>query len=270
MNIIQKLIESVRDGSLPFRICNRFSQTKYAPITELNTNQLIARRYPDDGWKNLTHEARVAWNHFHSALSAKKPRNVVWVGANDGRGAVCMNEAFPGMDFFLLEPVRKTFQAMEKRLTGLPNLRAFNLAAGASEGELEMFVDEYSPASSLLPYDQLIAKDYPFLGKQSKETVRVRPLDTLLGEWKLDRIDFLIVDVQGYEDIVLAGAQRVLKNAQIVMVEMNLKSLYVGSATFDSVYQTLRANGLTLRHIPHFHRNADNEVVQIDGLFCRE
>ncbi len=81
MNIIQKLIESVRDGSLPFRICNRFSKTKYAPITELNTNQLIARRYRDDGWKNLTHEARVAWNHFHSALSAKKPRNVVWVGA---------------------------------------------------------------------------------------------------------------------------------------------------------------------------------------------
>ena len=269
-SILKRFSRSIRDGSLPFRICNRFSKIKWAPVSEPNTNEIIARQYPGDGWKKLSMGARSAWNRFHQAFEGRNIRTVVWVGGYEGRGALDFSEAFPGMEFYLLEPAGETFKILQRNIALHSNMHAFNLAAGATEGEGEMFLDNFPPANSLLPHDPRAAEDCPFMGERGREKVLIKPLDQLLAERKVGAVDFLIVDTQGYEKEVFLGGPKALQSAKLVMVEMNLKALYVGSALFDSVYQHMRKAGFTLRHIPYTHKNTFNEIIHMDALFCRD
>jgi Methyltransferase FkbM domain len=49
----------------------------------------------------------------------------------------------------------------------------------------------------------------------SVATVEVRTLDSCLTEWKLDRVDFLKLDVDGSETGVLAGASDTMADGRI-------------------------------------------------------
>lgn len=69
----------------------------------------------------------------------------------------------------------------------------------ASSGE------EYNKSGSLLePTGHLI--DHPWCVFEQQTTVVTRRLDSVTAELKLNRIDFIWMDVQGAEKLVLAGA----------------------------------------------------------------
>jgi len=270
MNVCLKIFESLRDGSLAFRICNRFSRVKWEPVTEPTTTEVIAKLYPGDGWRKLSPAARSVWVKFHELFAAEKIRTVLWVGAHFGDGAVEFDEAFPGLEFFLLEPASTTFARLSATTAARSKMRVLNVAAGAKETELQMYVDEFSPSSSLLDYEAKTLERYPFLGRRRQEVVKVRTVDAICAEAAPAGIDLMVVDAQGYEDAVLSGAHRTLRGCRAVCIEMSLAKLYVGASTFESVYDTLVSAGFRLRHITSIHRDTRNEIVQIDGLFLRE
>jgi hypothetical protein len=99
--------------------------------------------------------------------------------------------------------------------------------------------------------------------------VRVKPLDHILEGSVADRIDLLIMDVQGYEDKVLQGAVKTIKNCKIIISELTLQEIYLGGSTFDSVYQTLVRDGFHLRQFMNPIIGANQRILQIDGIFVR-
>jgi FkbM family methyltransferase len=270
MGLLKKTVEALRDGSFAIKVLNRFSRVKYEPMTGKSTDEIIAKTYPGDGWRNLSKEARSVWVRFSPVFNGMALKNVVWVGAHKGEAALAYDEAFPGLNIHLLEPVPASFGEVQRRIAGRPNFQAHNVAAGERDGEMDMNVDEYSASSSLLKYDPKALEDYPYLGKTRTTKVKIRPLDALLKEWGIDTVDFLVVDTQGYEAHVFAGAPEALRKCRIVLVEMNVHDVYQGGASFDTVYQTLRQNGLMLKFITHVHRGETGAVYQIDGVFMRE
>ncbi len=54
-------------------------------------------------------------------------------------------------------------------------MHCLNIAAGSKEEYRQMLVDEFSPASSLLPYEPIALREYSFLGRQHNVKVHVRP-----------------------------------------------------------------------------------------------
>ena len=80
----------------------------------------------------------------------------------------------------------------------------------------------------------------------------------------------LLMDVQGYEDEVLRGAETTLAACKVVVSELSLQALYQGSSTFDSVYQTLAHRGFRLRYLLNPIEGTSRRVLQIDGVFIRE
>lgn len=267
---LSRILSSLRDRTLAIKVLNRLSRVKYVPAPSVALDEYIADHYPGDGWMSLSSAARRAWVCFSPVFSNHKIRSIAYVGANVGTSALALNEAFSGLEFYLVEPVPEVFQTLLENTENRRNMHCLNEAAGAQESWCDMFVDSYSPASSLLPYEQMALREFPFLGEQATVRVHVRPLDDILRASGAGGVDFLLMDVQGYEDKVLQGAKRTLRSCQVVVSELSLCPLYIGSSTFDSVYQVLAGESFRLRHIINPMEGVNHQILQFDGVFVRE
>jgi hypothetical protein len=112
---------------------------------------------------------------------------------------------------------------------------------------------------------------FPQSGQETSEEITIRRLDDVLAPLKIDREILLKLDVQGYEDKVLAGSQEVLTRARALVIEVSFRKLYEDQPLFDDVYATLRAKGFAYQgNLYQLLDNRDGSVVQADALFLRE
>ena len=269
MNILSRTLRSLKDGTFPIKVLNRLSNTKYTVSPESSFTRHLGERFPSREWEKLSPLARHIWYDLSPLFAKNNIKNIVYVGAHDGRVALAMDEAFPNRHFFLIEPVPITFHRLEQGVSTCRHMICLNLAAGAKEEIVDMFVDEFSAASSILQYEEIAIRELPFLHVKETVKVRVRPVDAILRDAMADKIDLLIMDVQGYEDEVLRGAAETLRSCKVVISELSLQTLYVGSSTFDSVYQALVREGFTLQFLLNPLKGASETILQIDGVFVR-
>lgn len=269
MNFFSKVLRSIHDGSFSIKVLNHISSIQYVPCPENEINKYLAKHYPDKAWRALSPAGRKIWMQFHPLFDHHEVKTIAYVGANEGTTALALQEVFSGLDFFLFEPVPQTFAILVEKTKHLNNMHCLNIAAGAKEEKSSMLVDEFSPASSLLPYEPIAIEEYPFLGKQYNINIQVKPIDLVMKEEKITGVDLLLMDVQGYENEVLLGAQETLRSCKIVISELSLKSLYRGSSTFDSVYCTLVNQGFQLQYLINPMQGKSHQILQIDGIFVR-
>ncbi|MFC1580653.1 FkbM family methyltransferase [Thermodesulfobacteriota bacterium] len=268
-SIISRILKSLREKTFFVKLHNRISRTKYVPSLETNLDQFLSEYYPGEAWKHFSTTAKQIWTDLSPLFAELKIQNIAYVGAHLGEIALAMDEAFPGLHFYLLEPVPATYQKLMTNISSRSNMECFNLAAGAKEEELEIFADNFSPASSFLPYEEKALQEFPFLGLGRAVKVRVKPLDQVLDERGDEKIDLLIMDVQGYEDRVLQGASMAVKNCKAVISELTLQGIYAGGSTFDSVYRTLFSEGFRLQQFMNPIAGVSQRILQIDGVFIR-
>jgi FkbM family methyltransferase len=136
--------------------------------------------------------------------SIKKGDVIFDIGANLGYFSVLFSKLCGKHGYVhCFEPVPETFESLEYALRNLKNIKANNLAAADSEGMMEISYDpKDSEKSSLL--GELTAPG-------STRTVKVLPLDAYAREVKLNRLDFLKCDVEGFELIALKGMKDTLE-----------------------------------------------------------
>lgn len=91
---------------------------------------------------------------------------------------------------------------------GIGHARCLQLALGASEGSMALYVP---PAS----YHNLNASMTPYCEGMISITVPVVTLDSFLEENRIDTVHLLKIDVEGSEPLVLEGAQRSLRAGRI-------------------------------------------------------
>lgn len=118
-------------------------------------DKLLAINRPGDDWRSWSNLTKRLWLQFHSVVDMCGPNILVYIGANNGKKALALNEAFPGLDLYLIEPVPSTFELLIANTAGRTNIHCVNVALGEYSGHAEMFVDNFSPASSLLHYEDL-------------------------------------------------------------------------------------------------------------------
>lgn len=145
------------------------------------------------------------------------------------------------------------------------------MAAGNSEGQVDMMVAGNSVSSSVLPMLDRHVQAAPSSAPVGRVTVRQTTLDTLYAE-RLETAPptLLKIDVQGYEPQVLAGATRCLAKVQLVQLELSLQPLYAGQQLWLELVETMEQHGFQtwLVH-PAFCDPRTGQVLQVDGLFAR-
>jgi FkbM family methyltransferase len=182
------------------------------------------------------------------------------IGSCDGLDAIKYAKKFPNAIVYAFEPLSKNFQLIQNNISkyNISTIIPVELALSNSKGKAEFYV------SSGRPKDVEGAKDWDFGNKSSSllqpnKTIEVHPwlefkenisvnTDTLANfviENKISRIDFIHMDVQGAELMVLEGAKDFISNIKMIWLEVENIELYKNQPLATDVEMFLSANGFT-------------------------
>jgi FkbM family methyltransferase len=206
----------------------------------------------------------------YAYLTGLNINTVLDVGAHAGEFARMIGTILPGVSVISFEPLKEEFQQLQRSFSKQPKFTAFNYAIGEKNGTVEMHRNEYSESSSLLPMAESHKRAFPNTRNESLETVELRRLDDVLSDLPLQEEILIKIDVQGYEDRVIKGAESLMRKARALIVEVSFEQLYEGQPLFDDVYAMLKARGFEYRgNLYQLLDPLDGRVLQADAFFVK-
>ena len=191
-----------------------------------------------------------------------QPRIVYDIGAHQGLWSEMCQAIFSPAKCFLFEP-QAEFQRKAKArqpATGA-DWQVVPVALGDREEVDTLHITRNAAASSLLTPTVTALADTRSVGQNK---VQVMPLDRLAQTHPLPPPDLVKIDVQGFEGRVLAGGRNTLSQAQRLVVEVSLHTLYEGQSLLPQVLQTLVEWGFELDEINETLRQWPGRLWQVD------
>lgn len=195
--------------------------------------------------------------------------SVVDVGANRGQFTLLMAGLRPDAEILAFEPLPAPYRKLVDVTSGLPNVRALNVAIGPVRAHMPMNVARRDDSSSLLPITDLQTMLFPDTYSVGMADVEVAPLGDFLESREMAGPNLLKIDVQGYELEVLKGAQDYLDRFDVIYVEASFMQLYEGQPLACDVIDTLRRAHFRLVASHNLIHAPDGRAVQADFLFER-
>ena len=174
-----------------------------------------------------------------------KPRGVIHVGAHHGNEL----EGYLKMGFervLFLEANPALIDGLKAKADMYPGkVSVVHVAALDCDGSVMLKLTSMDQSSSVLTLSKH-KEIYPTIVEVGQVEVPARKLDTLLAEVGLRPGDFnfLNIDVQGAELMVLRGAENLLNYIEAINTEVNLVELYSGSALLPDIELFLASKGL--------------------------
>ena len=204
-------------------------------------------------------------------LDTRQVDLVIDVGANAGQFARDIRSLGYRGRIHSFEPLPAAFAELAGYAAGDPLWGVSNVGVGSETGELEINVAKNSVFSSFRPLSELAGRFDP--NSQTVETLRVPvvTLDDALGGDKATSI-FLKIDTQGFEQEVLAGAQRLHKRCVGVQLELPVDHLYEGVWSFNEALAAMDGYGFVPAQFRTVNpRTGDRAAaVEFDAIFRRK
>lgn len=131
------------------------------------------------------------------------------------------------------EPSPANFARLNQNTKDLDNVFIFNYAVGGMDGERTLYLCPNDIGMNRL-YDSQWCKD----GEQVK--VNTRKLDSMNFIFDYNKIDFIKLDVEGYEYYVLMGMRKLLKRDKpILLVEFHSPSILESGAEPERIWDIM-------------------------------
>lgn len=169
----------------------------------------------------------------------KEAKTILDIGGNIGAFALFFEKLNPSSTIYSFEPHPYTFSRLQENLQ-LNNSRihACNIGLGDSRSSLKMYeIDSHNIGMNKIFKEE---QDYPFV------TVEVETLDEFWG--KKGSVDFIKIDVEGFEYSVLKGAEVLLTSFFPVLV-------------IEIDDNNLRSNGTSARELIGFLQSAGYDYI---------
>jgi FkbM family methyltransferase len=181
---------------------------------------------------------RTAYNEFILWIKSLHLLSAGWVvdvGANHGDFAQAASTVFPNAKVLLLEPVPALQAELNRRcLEHRPRWFLEPCAAGSHAGSGELVMDQKNDdIGSLAGFSDEYLRLNPTVAPTGTIICSIKPLDQILTERKIERVDLVKIDVEGFEFEVLDGFEKLLPMVRSIIVEVSL--LRHAKADFDPV-----------------------------------
>jgi FkbM family methyltransferase len=209
---------------------------------------------------------------FPRLLATVDPELVLDVGANVGQYARELRTARFRGQIVSFEPLSSAHASLVRQATRDASWRiAPRMALGDVDGEATINIAGNSYSSSLMPMGKLHKHVAPEAGYVGSEKVRLHRLDSVAREFVGPGQRYMLkIDVQGYEQKVIAGAQETLRNAAALHMETSLVELYEGEAVISPLLDTAASLGFEIWSIsPVFSDVRTGRLLQVDCFFVR-
>jgi len=205
----------------------------------------------------------------HQWLTAYNFKTIIDIGANEGQFAHKMRKLFPDAQIISFEPLPLVYKKLTDSFIKDQKFSSYNIALGENEENAVMWLNEYSPSSSLLKMKQHI-DHFNFARSQSAVNVKVVPLDQVLELSKIELPYLVKIDVQGFEEFVIKGGRNIISNATMVIAEVSFIQLYDGHLLYDGIYFLMKELGFRYAgNYLQLRSPVNNEILQADAIFLK-
>lgn len=153
--------------------------------------------------------------HLFASL-ASRSRCILDVGANIGCTAILFGQMAEAV--YAFEPSPTTFGFLRRNLdrAGMPHVHLRNIGLGSEAGEFPL---TFSPANRSGGF---VSSQIRASAGHVVEQIIVRPLDAVAPSLGGADIDFIKIDVEGFEGHVLRGGEATLaRHRPVVVLELN-------------------------------------------------
>lgn len=193
-------------------------------------------------------------------FSANDELTIFEIGACEGEDTIKLRRKFPRSRVFAFEPLPKNIEIIKTHLDthAIDNVELFDIALSNKNGTATFHVSSGHPddqpktddwdfgnkSSSLLPPKEHL-NTHKWMKFEQKISVKTQRLDEFCVENSVNHINFIYMDVQGAELMVLDGAGGMLSKIDIIWLEVEAIELYADQPLKDDVEQFMQDNGFT-------------------------
>ena len=179
------------------------------------------------------------------------------IGACEGESSIRYARLFPKSQIYTFEPLPGNFKLIQGNIftynTG--NIHPKQLCLSDQSGETMFYVSsgkpdsvsgedwDYGNKSSSLLAPAKAKEVYRWLKFENTVIVQTETLDNFCQNGHISKIDFIHIDVQGAELMVLTGARQMLPAINCIWLEVEAVELYKGQPLKADVEDFMRNNG---------------------------
>jgi FkbM family methyltransferase len=215
----------------------------------------------------IMHE-RAPYPSMESTLNDLKlrgftPSTAIDVGAYHGEWTKMFKRIFPSAKVLMFEAQKEKVPELKRICERFPGTVSYEIALlGAKDGAEVDFVQMETGSS-------VFEESSPYARKRLKKTLIT--LDALLAAYKdFQQLDFLKLDVQGYELEILKGASALLKHTEFVLMETSFIPINKGCPLILEVLTFMDSMGFRTLDFCSQVRRKDGTLWATDLLFINK
>ena len=187
-------------------------------------------------------------------LLGKDIKQVIDVGAHQGEFIIKLGKLFYIKNAFSFEPNPEIFKILNNNTNDLQNkniLKTFNLGLGEINKTEILNVNIESSSSSINKLNEesnYFIRKYRVLNffKNKKITrpvqIKIEKLSNILNKYKVNQIDLLKIDTEGYELSVLKGVINNLKDIKVIYFEHHFDDMIIKKYKLSDIHSLLIEN----------------------------
>ncbi len=122
----------------------------------------------------------------------------------------------------LFEPQKDVFQKLYEKYKTYDHLNFYNFGLGSENSNVLMYLDNIESQSSSILKPKTHLDLHPKVGFEGTENIEIRVYDELL----IRDVNFLNLDIQGYELEALKGCSGSMKSIDYIYTEVNNEEVY--------------------------------------------
>jgi len=174
------------------------------------------------------------------------------VGAHHGESIRFFNKAYKIEKIIAFEPSQKNFKILSEKNKNIKNLKIFNIGLGEKEETLNFKQHAESQSSTLTKIndqsDYYKRKNFylNFFNKNKIQfydvKVKVDRLDNILNLLKIQYVDILKIDTEGYDFNVIKGLGEHIKNVKYIYFEHHFHNMLIKDYTLNNIHSYLEKN----------------------------
>jgi len=192
------------------------------------------------------------------------------IGANIGQYSIELIKSGFKNKIISFEPLGDIYDKLVQNSSRYPQWTVYDrCAVGNETGEIEINVSQNYESSSIYNVLDKSIKAEPSTKFVKKETVKIVRLADVL-KYPTGTKVHLKIDVQGYEEQVLSGAEAIFDSVSSIEIEISMLPLYEGALTPQVLLTKLTEYGYS----PAFYTSVFDDgktggVLQLNGFFIK-
>lgn len=198
-------------------------------------------------------------------LSAWLPKNAIVfdVGANTGQFAKVVKTHFPKSQLHCFEPSISTFELLKEKLNGVSGVVFTNIGLSNTITSQQLYFAERGSVQASLNVEA---------GFSHSEEVQLTTLDAYCDATGIESIDFLKIDVEGYEYHALQGAAKMLAEKRITYIQFEFGNHQIITRHFLNDFHQLLSDYAIYRVVQNgvypLGNSVFNELFPVTNYFA--